>query len=217
MFNQNLDTNGDKDQAAEQFRLEAAGDLLAETECEGKAQQTPQEGNRTDRSQRPGQGSEGVIPRTGKCNADSQGVDTGRHGKYRLRLQAPGIESFLLFLLEGIQDHLPAEEEQDTEGDPMIVRLDVRAEPARQDPAEERHQRLKKPEKNGRRQHWPRLPLPQQQTADDGYRKAVHRQRHRYEKNFQHSTNLRLRRKKNKKYISQNAKSFKPGPDGEKP
>ena len=97
------------------------------------------------------------------------------------------MDGGLILFLEGIPDHLSADESQHAKGHPVVVGLDFFLKETGEEPADERHKRLEQAKEEGQPQHdaQPRFPA-KDDGAYHGHRKAVHGKSQCYEEVLQH-------------------------------
>lgn len=171
MVNQDFDTYQDEDDAAEELRLQAAGNAVTEAAPQQVAEKTEQKGYDADDDQRYSQLGQTFVSCTGKRNADGECIDARGDGQHQLRREFVRIEMLYFFWLESLFDHLRPDESQQAEGNPMIDGLKIMAEMADSQPSYQGHKRLKESEEEG---HSERKEFGKH-TTDDGHRKAIHR------------------------------------------
>ena len=179
MLDQDFYADAEQDQPAQQFGLYLPVYGRAEADAETEAQHAHQERDEADDEKRRQQLRKCGIAGAGEADADRHGVDAGGDREGQLRFQSAGLQGGRRLLMKGLPDHFPADESEHPEGDPMVHRLDIMAETAGEDPADERHQCLEKAENKRQREHCARLPFPDDDPADHGNGEAVHGQRKR--------------------------------------
>ena len=156
MFEEDADADGDEDEAAEEFGLEAAGDFFAVVEGDAEAEEAAEEGDETDGAEGEGEGGETVVAGAGEGDAYGEGVYAGGQRQRESGFQALGVDRLLPFLPECINYHLSAYECEHPEGYPVVHRLQISTEAVCQQPPDKRHKRLEQTNRKPRiiRQLW---------------------------------------------------------------
>lgn len=139
----------DQDYASEEFRLQTTGNGLAEARAEMMAEKAEKEGDHTDDQQGNGELGETMIARTGEGDADGQRIDACGNGQHNLSAQIAGIEVLFFRWSESLTDHVPANEQQQSEGYPVVIGLNLILEIADAQPAQQGHQSLEESEEKG--------------------------------------------------------------------
>lgn len=192
MGDEDFDAYTHEDDASEELGLEATGDGASEVASQVEAEQGEEERHDADYPQRQSELGEGIVPCTGKGDADGEGIDACGNGQQQLRAQQRGIEVLLLIVVEALLDHLSTNEGEQREGDPVVYGFQILAEIAGAEPAQQGHHGLEESEEEGHAQinqgdrsmispvkSITRLVPLIYDSADDGYREAVHRQGYR--------------------------------------
>ena len=177
-----------KDLYAQKDQDDAAGQLClalvpgAEDAADLHAQGGEQEGDDADEAD----GWQDADLQKGEGHAHGQGVDAGGDGHDQHGLEAQGGVYVLRVLVQGLPDHVGADEHQQYHGDPVVHRGDVLRKAAAQQIPYEGHQRLKAAEPEAHDHHMLPLYLPDGQALADGYGKGVHGQAHRQNEQFKY-------------------------------
>jgi hypothetical protein len=79
-------------------------------------------------------------------------------------------------LVKAFLHHFHTEEEEQSEGNPMVELFDEAVEPARAEPSDEGHDSLEETEEESHCQERAPTDAAQDDATGDGYRKTVHRQ-----------------------------------------
>ena len=176
VLQQDLQADEDQDHAPGDLRLRLV--LQAEDVPDVDAQGRQQKGGHADETG----GRQDANRKEGKGDAHSQRVDAGGHSQ-----QQHGAHSQIVAELLGLlrlPDHAQADDRQQGEGDPVIHAGDEALEAKAQQPAQQRHQRLKAPEIGAHQDSMPRPQAPQTQALADGDREGVHAQAHSDQQQF---------------------------------
>ena len=121
-------------------------------------------------------------------NPHCQRVNTGRHRHQQQFLQIQSFVGkfflFLAILMQGVPHHLPADEQQQHKGDPVVIPGDVLRKSAAQQPAQKGHQRLESTKEQCDDKGMPVVDAPHSQALAYRHRKSVHRKADPNEQNF---------------------------------
>ena len=144
MFNQDFHPNTDQYNPGPEFGPEV------HTLAEVYTYQAPDEGEHerydTDNENRVGDAVPSGHSGTSKGDAYGQGVDTGCYGQSQDYQQAGRVEVMFLLVAETLLDHPYTQEEEQTEGYPVVVLLDEAMEMIGGKPTHQRHHGLEKSE-----------------------------------------------------------------------
>ena len=178
MLQQDLDAHQHQHHAAEQLRpgLVLRAENIAHLQTDGGQHK----GDHADEQHR----RHNLHLQEGKGHAHGQRVDAGGDGQGQHGSEGEGIVQLLLLALEGLADHVAADDPQQHKGDPVIHAGDQRLKLPSQHIADGGHQRLEAAEVRTHNQRMPGLRLAHGKPLADRHRKGVHAQPHRNEKQF---------------------------------
>ena len=182
MGDQNFHADGDENDASEEFGLQSTTDFTAEADAQQMARDAEQKRTDSDDNERHQQRGEAFVASHREGNADSEGVDARGKSQSHARQPARRFEMAGIVGLKGTANHSSTQENEQSEGNPMVVSLDVMGEKARCQPSDERHQGLEKAEKHAlTKNDWEFRALPRRHhhATHDAHRETVHRQCHR--------------------------------------
>ena len=192
MLEQNLHADEDENDTAGQ--LCAALVARAEEIADPNAHEREHKGRAADERD----GGRDVHAEEGERDADSQRVDArGDRQREELAIaNAPTVLGLLFLLLAALADHIAADEGEQHKGDPMIPALDVAREPAAEQIARERHERLKAAEEQRQQQRVALVDPLHAEALADGHGKSVHRKTDADQEQFKKSHGLSSAHKK---------------------
>ena len=179
MSDQNFHTNGNKNDAAEEFGLQSTTDFAAEADAQQMTRDAEQKRADSDDNERQQQRSEAFVASHGEGNADGEGIDARGESQSHARQPARRLEMAGIVGLKDTANHSSTQENEQSEGNPMVVILDVMGEKTRCQPADERHQGLEKAEKHAQTENDAPPMATHHHAAHDAHRETIHRQCHR--------------------------------------
>ena len=181
MLQQNLQADENQDHTAGDLRLF----LVPQTEpvAHHHAHAAEHKGGAADDAD----GRHNVHPQEREGNAHGQRVNAGGNGQQGqlAKAQRPCFFGLLVVALPHFPEHMPADEGQQAEGDPVVNAGDVLLKAAAQRPARQGHQGLKAAEKQGQQAGVPPVECSVHiQALAHRHRKGVHGKAHADQKQF---------------------------------
>ena len=170
MIEQNFGSQQDEDDAAREFGL--AFILGAEDVSKLDPRGGKQKGDHADETY----GRDDTLDEEGERDADGQRVDAGGDGERQHHPKAHGGALRLFLPGQRLADHVAADEQQQSERNPVIHRGDERFKLRAEEIAEQRHQRLKGAEPQPRDAALLPAGARQRQPLADRHGQRVHRQ-----------------------------------------